>query len=217
MMAAISKGIRLLETTLYARDLGPQCFEAEILFQRESAEAFVEQVRQSGLTWYWQSEREEGRSPVPGQPELPRYRPLTRLTDQNWYDLVLDIDETVAIPLVENRTLMSVGIEVEPYVECRNLILLGLDAELAAPTETNLGEATRRFLQDLGPLEILLDRAQDETYERLYFRHQISPEACSLLDTWQLDPEHTTNVRPYKKLRARQLEPSLPGILRWLR
>ena len=165
-----------METTLYAREHGPQCFEAEIIFQYESAETFVEQLRKCRLTWYWQSVREEGRSAVPGQPVLPRYRSLTLLTDQNWHDLVLDIDEKVEIPLVENRTLMTVGIEVEPYVEYRNLMLFGLDAELAAPVEASLDEAMQRFLQDLGSLEILLDRTQDETYERLHFRHQISPE-----------------------------------------
>jgi hypothetical protein len=206
-----------LETTLYARDQGPQCFEAEIIFQYESGEAFAEQVRESRLTWYWQSEREEGRSAVPGQPELPRFRPLTRLTDQNWHDLVLDIDEAVEIPHIENRTLMSVGRDFEPYLECRNLMLFGLDAELAAPVEASLDEATQRFLQDLGPLEILLDRSQDETYERLYFRHEISPEVRCLLEAWRLDPEHSPKVRPYKKLRMCQLEEFLPDLKRWLR
>jgi hypothetical protein len=101
-----------LETTLYARDQGPQCFTAEILFQHESAEAFVEQLRKCRLTWYWQSVREEGQPVPPGQPELPRYRPLTLLTDQNWHDLTLDIDEKVGIFHEGNRTLATVGIQI---------------------------------------------------------------------------------------------------------
>src|SRR5438270_1949233 len=173
MMAAILKGVRLLETTLYARDHGPQCFEAVIIFQYESTEAFVEQLRQCRLTWYWQSVREEGQSVPQGQPELPRYRPLTLLTAQNWHDLVLDIDEKVGIWNSGNPTLATVGLEIEPYSEHRNLMLFGLDTELAAPVEVSLDEAAHWFLQDLGPLEIVLNRIQDETYECLYFRNNM--------------------------------------------
>lgn len=212
------KGIRLLETTLYARDQGPQCFEAEILFQHESAEAFVEQLRKCRLTWYWHSVREEGQPVVPGQPELPRYRPLTLLTDQNWHDLVLDIDEKVGISHEGNRTLASVGIDFAPYSEHRNLMLFGLDTELAAPLEATLDEAAQRFLQDLGPLQIVIDRIQDEPYEFLYFRHQISPEVRCLLDAWRLDPKHAAKVRPYKKLaEPLRLEFFLPDMNRWFR
>ena len=206
-----------MKSTLYARDQGPQCFEAEIIFQYESAEAFVEQLRLCRLTWYWQSEREEGRVAVPGQPELPRFRPLSRLTDQNRHDLVLDLDEAVEVPLIENRTLMSVGRDFEPYVECRNLMLFGLDTELVAPVKASLDEAMQRFLQDLGPLEILFDRSQDETYERLHFRHQMSPEVRCLLEACRLDPANAPKVRPYKKLRMCQLEELLPGLKGWLR
>lgn len=217
MMAAILKGIRVLETTLYARDQGPQCFEAEIIFQHESAEAFVEQLRKCRLAWYWQSVREEGQHVPPEQPELPRYRPLTLLTAQNWHDLVLDIDEKVGIWYSGNRTLASVGLEIEPYSEHRNLMLFGLDAELAAPVQASLDVAAQRFLQDLGPLEILLNRIQDETYEFLYFRHNISPEVHCLLDAWSLDPQHVPKVRPYKKLGPTQLESLLPDMKRWYR
>lgn len=201
-----------METTLYARDQGPQCFEAEILFQHESAEAFVEQLRKCRLTWYWHSVREEGHSAISGQPVLPRYRPLTLLTDQNCQDLVLDLDEVVDILDIENRTLATVGIDFEPYVEHRNLMLFGLDGELPAPVEVSLDEATQRFLQDLGPLEVLFDRSQDEPYERLYFRHQISPEVRCLLEASHLDPEHPPKVRAYKKLRICQLETFLPHM-----
>jgi len=206
-----------LETTLYARDHGPQCFEAEIIFQHESAEAFVKQLLDCGLTWYWHSVREEGQSVHPGQPELPRYRPLTLLTDQTWHDLVLDIDEKVGIWDMGNRTLATVGLEIEPYSECRNLMLFGLGAELAAPVEASLEEATRRFLQDLGPLEILLHRVQDLPYEFLFFRRHISPEVRCLLDAWRLDPELPPKVRPYKKLGSAKLESFLPDMKRWYR
>jgi hypothetical protein len=190
------KEIRLLETTLYARDQGPKCFEAEIFSQHESAEAFVEQLRECGLTWYWHSVREEGQPAAPEQPELPRYRPLTPLTDQNWHDLVLDIDEKVGIWHMGNRTLATV--DIEPYAECRNLMLFGLDAEFAAPVEASLDEAAHRFLQDIGPLEIVFNRVQDLTYEFLFFRHEISPEVRCLLDAWRLDPEHPPKCGPIR-------------------
>lgn len=207
-MAAILKGIRLLETTLYARDQGPQCFEAVIIFQYESTEAFVEQLRQCQLTWYWHSVREEGQVVLPGLPVLPRYRPLTLLTDQNWHDLVLDINEELDT---------YIGDDDPPPGEHRNLMLFGLDTELAAPVEVSLDEAGKRFLQDLGPLEIVLDRVQDLRYEFLYFRRPISSEVRSLLDAWRLDPEHAQKVRPYKKLGTAQLESILPDIKRWFR
>jgi hypothetical protein len=206
-----------LKATLYARDQGPQCFEAEILFQHESAEAFVEQLRKCRLTWYWQSVREEGQAVPPGQPELPRYRPLTLLTAQNWNDLVLDIDEKVGIWYSGNPTLATVGLEIESISEWRNLMLFGVDGELAAPVEASLDEAAQRFLQDLGPLEIVLDRVQDLPYEFLFFRHQISREVRCLLDAWRLDPENTPKVKPYKKLRVSQAESILPDMKRWFR
>jgi hypothetical protein len=206
-----------LETTLYARDQGPQCFEAEIILQYDSAEEFVEQLRECRLTWYWQSVREEGQPPFPEQPELPRYRPITLLTDRNRHDLVLDIDEKVGIVHMENRTLATVGLDIEPWSECRNLMLFGLGAELAAPVELSLDEAGKRFLQDLGPLEIVFHRIQDLTYEFLFFRHHISPDVHCLLDAWQLDPEHPPKTRPYKKLGSAQLENVLPEMKRWFR
>jgi hypothetical protein len=192
-----------LEATLYARDQGPQCFEAEIIFQGESAEAFAEQLRKCPLKWYWHSVREEGRLAVPGQPALPRYRPLTLLTDQNWHDLVLDIKEEIDI--------------APGYCEYRNLMLFGLNADLAALVEASLGEATQRFLQDIGPLEIVFSRIQDLTYEFLFFRHQISPEVRCLLDAWQLDPKHPPKVRPYEKLQSAQAESVLPDMKNWFR
>jgi hypothetical protein len=204
-----------LETILYARDQGPQCFEAEIIFQCESAETFVEQLRECRLTWYWQSVREEGQPAPVGQPELPRYRPLSLLTDQNCHDLVLDIDEKVGI-FEENWTLATVGFEVEPYSEHRNLMLFGLGAELANPVEASLEDATQRFLQDLGPLEIVLNRVQDLPYEFLFFRQHISPEVHSLFDKWGLNPKNV-KMKPYKKLRASQAESFLPDMKRWFR
>lgn len=205
-----------MKTTLYVRDQGPQCFEAEILFQQESAEAFVEQLRKCRFTWYWQSVRADGKSVDPLQPELPRYRPLTLLTDQNWHDLVLDLDEQVGIFQIQNRSLMTVGFD-EAFEEWRNLMLFGLDAELAAPIEASLDEAMQRFLQDLGPLEVLFDRAPRGTCERLFFRHRMSPEVRCLLEAWHLDPEHAPKVKPYKKLRGYQLESFLPDMKRWFR
>jgi hypothetical protein len=211
VLTNLKKGIHFLDTTLYARDQGPQCFEAEIILQQESEEAFVDQLRKCRLTWYWHSVREEGRPVAPGQPELPRCRPLTLLTDQNWHDLVLDIKEEVG-------DYQGVdAYEVVGIYEYRNLMLFGLGAELPAPVEASLGEATQRFLQDLGPLEIVFERIQDLTYEFLYFRHQISPEVRCLLDAWQLDPEHAPKVRPYKKLRVAQLESFLPDMKNWYR
>jgi hypothetical protein len=209
------RGDSSVEATLYARDQGPQCFTAGIIFQQESTEAFVEQLRACRLTWYWHSVREPGRLPVAGQPELPQFRPLTLLTDQNRHDLVLDLAEEVDIPVVENPSRMLAGIDIASDVEYRNVMLFGLDAELAAPVETSLNGATQRFLQDLGPLEIVFDRIQDLNYEYLYFRHSITPEVRCLLNAWQLDPDHAPKVRPYKRLRISQLESILPNIKNW--
>jgi hypothetical protein len=181
---------------------------AEIIFQYESAEPFVEKLQECRLTWYWQSVREEGRLALPGLPELPRYRPLTLLTDQNWHDLVLDINEEVDTYL---------GNDDPPPGEHRSLMLFGLDAELIAPVDASLGEAAQRFLQDLGPLEIVLNRIQDLTYEFLFFRHPISPEVRELLNAWRLDPEHAPVVYPYKKLGSPQLESLLPDMKNWYR
>jgi hypothetical protein len=97
-------------------------------------------------------------------------------------------------------------------------MLFGLGAELVAPVEASLNDAMQRFLQDLGPLEILLNRIQDETYERLYFRHHINPEVRCLLDAWRLDPKHASKVRPYKKLAEPfHLEFFLRDTKRWYR
>lgn len=197
-----------MKATLYARDHGPQCFEAEIISQYESAEAFVEQLRLCRLTWYWHSVREEGQVVLPGMPVLPRYRPLTLLTDQNWHDLVLDINEELDT---------YIGDDDPPPGEHRNLMLFGLYTDLAAPVEVSLDEAGKRFLQDLGPLEIVIDRVQDLSYEFLFFRHHISPEVRCLLDAWGLDPQHVPKVRPYKKLGPTQLESLLPDMKRWFR
>jgi hypothetical protein len=145
---------------------------------------------------------------LPGLPVLPRYRPLTLLTDQNWHDLVLDINEELET---------YIGDDDPPPGEHRNLMLFGLDAELSIPGEASLGEATQVFLQDLGPLEIVFNRVQDLTYEFLFFRHHISPEVRCLLDAWRLDPEHPPKVRPYKKLGSAQLEHVLPDMKRWYR
>lgn len=152
----------------------------------------------------------------PGQPELPRYRPLTLLTDQNWHDLVLDIDEKVGICHMGNRTLATVGLDIELCSECRNLILFGLGAELAPPAEASLDEATQRFLQDIGPLEIVFNRVQDLPYEFLFFRHEISPEVRCVLEAWRLSPKNV-KVKPYKKLGESQAESILPGMKRWFR
>lgn len=197
-----------LQTTLYAREQGPQCFEAEILFQCESAETFVDQLRECRLTWYWQSVREEGQVVLPGLPVLPRYRPLTLLTDQNWHDLVLDTNEEVET---------YIGDDDPPPGEHRNLMLFGLGAELASPAEASLEEANRLFLQDLGPLEVLFHRVQDLPYEYLFFRHEISHEVHCLLDKWRLDPENVPKVKPYKKLRLSQAESFLPDMKPWFR
>jgi hypothetical protein len=95
-------------------------------------------------------------------------------------------------------------------------MLFGLGAELANPVEASLEDATQRFLQDLGPLEIVLNRVQDLPYEFLFFRHEISPVVRCLLDAWQLDPEHP-KARPYKKLGISQAESFLPDMKRWFR
>jgi hypothetical protein len=111
---------------------------------------------------------------------------------------------------------MSVGLEVEPYVECRNLMLFGLEAELAAPVEASLGEAAQRFLQDLGPLEIVFDRIQDQRDELLFFRHHMRPEVRCLLEAWQLAPNQASKVKPYKKLFAK-VESIFPDMKNWYR
>jgi hypothetical protein len=122
------------------------------------------------------------------------------LTAQNWHDLELDIDERVGIWYSADSTLATVGLEIEPPSECRNLMLFGLEDVLAEPVEVSLDEAGKRFLQDLGPLEVVFNRIQDETYEFLYFRRNIIPEVRCLLEAWRLDPKHASKVRPYKKL-----------------
>ena len=82
---------------------------------------------------------------------------------------------------MENRTLATVELDIEPYSEHRNLMLFGLGVELAAPVEASLDEAAHLFLQDLGPLEIVFNRVQDPPYEFLFFRHQIVPEVRLLV------------------------------------
>jgi hypothetical protein len=198
-----------VETILYTRDHGPQCLVARIIFQHDTGESFVKQLQSCGLTWYWHSVREEGHKAVRGQPDLPRYRPLTLLTDQNWNDLALDVEEHV----------VSLGNDEEDPddFEFRNLMFFGLKGKLAEPIERDLDEVMRRFLQDPDPLELVFDRTQDVYEENVFFRHEPGSEVRCLFDAWQLDPLHPSKVRPYQKLRSVQLESIYAGMKNWYR
>ncbi len=181
---------------MYAREHGPQCLEAPIVSQEESAEQIVRQLLNCPLTWYWESEREEGRFPLPGQPELPRVRPVTLLTERNSRDLAFDIDEFI---------------EEEPDGLFRNLVLFGVKCEITAPLQDNLDAAMQRFLLDLDPVETVLVRMQDSATEYLFFRHQVTLGVRCLWDAWGLDPNNVSKTLPYKRLRAAQLENAFPA------
>src|SRR4051794_15664642 len=78
-------------TTVYQRDSGPICYEANVLWETRRPEEFVSELLSSQLRWFWSSARTMPSSD--SSSTLPDERQLVLLNEENCHDLLGDFIE----------------------------------------------------------------------------------------------------------------------------
>src|SRR5690348_15210114 len=79
--------------TLYTRDSGVTCYEADLVVSFGSVAEFLHRLVVPGISWHWTSERYRDVSPTSRFVALPEKRPWTSLTEETIVSLAENFAE----------------------------------------------------------------------------------------------------------------------------
>lgn len=166
-------------------DRSPVFYELVFVDNDELLEALPQQLLESGLRWYWESEREWSFAVAVDMPELPAKRKLTPLTSDNGYDLVNDfLEQDVG---GDARYVLMVG--VDPGVEPSTLIHpIGMRSALTAFSR---GE--------LSPIQMVVVQVKDIEPALVYVSSKPSEGIERLLNAWAVTSWRPVAKRRYEK------------------
>ena len=169
-------------STLYYRDRRPVCWEVPLV-RSLTAARFVEILRNSALSWYWES--------VPIVPDANQRTPLQALTSASAAALVADL---------EWRDPDGAGQYVAMF------------GATPGSSLNDLQPAIGKFVRDeFGPIQLAIVQLGDSPREQVFLRQEIDREVAELLGLLGVETNRPGRVLPYARLATASLE-SLYGI-----
>lgn len=194
----LGKQDRRRQIKAYVRDDGPIAYNAPLLFGLDPETPLDQALFSAGLCWYWERTSAYATDDAAGDSAFPGARPLTRLTSTTYPDFVADLKKQRTGEI--DRSMRLYGLQ--PAEGYRNF------------DSTARDDAVRRFVNnEEGPLQIICIlvrdagfQNEDESFEGIFVRHEISDPIRRLLLRLGIDPDQPQESLPYWHLWSTSLE-----------
>ena len=174
--------------TLYERDLGPVCYEAQIVKSPETLNHLLQCLMSVNLDWFWESQRERELDKGSAGPRLPEHRELTKLHSSNQDELLDDFQE---VDVDGNSRFITIfGVEKNKLTEA---------VEINSPLQ--------RFVSsESGPVQVILIQVSDSMSQLVYVPHQPVETVDQLQRCFGLLPQLIQHRKPYSHLYLAKIE-----------
>lgn len=186
--------------SLYLRNAGPVCYEAEVLplNDKQALENWVTKLLSTGLIWCWESGRARPPANVAPYIILPEQRPLTLLNSMQKEALIADLSER----------------DIDGYA--RFIAIFGLDKE-AVISELDadwLKNALKEFIeQEAGAIHVAIVQVGDSEKENIFVRNNVVEPVRLLLESWGITRSTIDKTVPYNRLYLAKLESLCESVL----
>jgi len=191
------KGQRDVRPTLYHRDTGPICYEAELFQDAEGLTEFIQTLLSGGLEWYWTSARQYEPLEEYKSWNLPDWRSSTYLTRDTSNLLHQDF-------LEEDVDYTKRGVE-----------LIGVNTGTSLSiNKTEFEKVIEDFLNDRNSaIKVIINRICDTRPLYVFVPQKPVPELTDLLNRWNLRKDNVEHQRRYRALHLAKLEDMKEGII----
>jgi len=187
-----------MKSTLYIREKGPICYEAELFEYGNESEldTLIKAFLSSDLRWYWASDRQFEETEEYKEWNLPKVRYFSELTNKTANLLYQDF------------------LEEDTDLRRRTIELYGLEGGQIVSSKGHLKHEMTEFLVDRNSiLHGVVIQINDTETQYTFVPQTPSKEMQELLDKWALKKESAQNVRKYQHLHLAQLENMADGLI----
>jgi len=187
-----------MKSTLYFKEKGPICYEAELFENGNSFEldALIESLLSSALNWYWASDRQFEAIEEFKEWSLPQTRYLTQLTNET------------------SKSLHQDFLEEDTDMRRRTVELYGIEFGQTISTKADLSREVTEFLAEGDSvIHCVVVQINDTDPQYIFVPLKPSKQIRGLLDRWELSKETAQAVREYKHLYLAQLESMAKGLI----
>jgi len=178
-----------MKSTLYFREKGPICYEAELFSDEEELTSLIQMLLSSDLNWYWASERQYEAIGGYKNWNLPKSRHLALLTSET------------------SELFCKDFLEEDVDMRRRSIGIYGVRLDQAISTRSDLRSEMKEFLSERNSIvHCVVIQINDMRSQYIFVPGEPNNSLQKLLNKWGLGKETADEVCKYARLRMSQLE-----------